>query len=98
MCYPEDKYRLWITRGTAMSSLRDFIGRLLSFLPGTRKQQVEVERPEPVETQPPAEEAEKPSEAQPEEQVSVEEPGPPSEELPAEEPSPSPEPPEAGAE
>lgn len=84
-----------------MSSLRDFIGRVLSFLPGVGKQQEEgaesaVEaQPEPAETPPTIEAAEKPSEVQAEEKAKTEEPEPSGEEPSAEEPSPSPEPPEA---
>jgi hypothetical protein len=89
-----------VTRRAVMSSLRDFIGRVLSFLPGVGKQQEEVAepaveaQPEPAETQPPIEEAEKPSEAQAEEEAKAEEPEPSGEEPSAEEPPPSPEPPE----
>jgi hypothetical protein len=90
-----------VKRGVVMSSLRDFVGRLLSFLPGVGKQQEEVAepaveaQPEPAATPPPVEEAEIPSEAQAEEKAKAEEPEPSGEEPPAEEPPPSPQPPEA---
>lgn len=83
-----------------MSSVRDFIGRLLSFLPGVSKQQEAVAksaveaRPEPAETQPPIEAVEKRSEAQAEGKAKAEEPEPSSEELPTEGPAPSAEPPQ----
>jgi hypothetical protein len=88
------------TRGEVMSNLRDFVGRVLSFLPGVGKEREEAAepaveaQPEPAETQPPVEEAEKPS-AQAEEEAKAEEPEPSGEELPAEEPPPLPQPPEA---
>jgi hypothetical protein len=79
-----------------MTSLRDFIERLLSFLPGAGKKQEEVaqpaieKKPELVETQPPVETATKPAEGQAEEKADVAEPEPPGGEPPR-----SPEPPKA---